>query len=308
MWSGKHIFITGGSEGIGYALAELYIDHRAKVTLASRSKEKLEDAQRQLQSRNPHAKVLTCPTDVSSHQQVQQAIAQAEAKFGPLDVVIANAGMPSSSLFEELTVEDYEQLNRVNYLGVIYTVKAGYASIQRGNSKDGHIVIVSSLSAHVPLPGQTAYSATKAALRGFADALHFELRGSGVQLHIAYPGMTQTAMLDIMDARTRGLIDELPAITVYPSEQVAKLMVKGMEEGRYVLRFPDVMSTCICAALGGTSELAMPAALAAFIAPFVVVFMQIYRWLIHRAFAKMRSQKWGSQDARMIEGGRKKTM
>ena len=46
-----------------------------------------------------------------------------------------------------------------------------------------------------------------------------QLRGSGVQLHIAYPGMTQTAMLDIMDARTRGLIDELPAITVYPSEQ-----------------------------------------------------------------------------------------
>ena len=62
---------TGGSEGIGYALAELFIDHSAKVTLASRSKEKLEDAQRQLQSRSPHAQVLTCPTDVGSHQQVR---------------------------------------------------------------------------------------------------------------------------------------------------------------------------------------------------------------------------------------------
>ena len=63
--------VTGGSEGIGYALAELYIDHSAKVTLASRSKEKLKDAQRQLQSRDPHAQVLTCPTDVGSHQQVR---------------------------------------------------------------------------------------------------------------------------------------------------------------------------------------------------------------------------------------------
>ncbi len=71
--------VTGGSEGIGYALAELYIDHRAKVTLASRSKEKLEDAQRQLQSRNPHAKVLTCPTDVSSHQQVRHIKSHAAA-------------------------------------------------------------------------------------------------------------------------------------------------------------------------------------------------------------------------------------
>ena len=63
------------------------------------------------------------------------------------------------------------------------------------------------------------------------------------------------------------------------SAQVAKLMVKGMEEGRYVLRFPDVMSTCICAALGGTSELAMPAALAAFIAPFVVGALSDAPWL-----------------------------
>ena len=139
-----------------------------------------------------------------------------------------------------------------------------------------------------------------------------------MQLHIAYPGMTQTAMLDAMDARTRSLIDELPGITIYPSEQVgqpqpcvllnssataesaatplhlpsharresltvwqlptgwhvhiqvARLMVKGMEQGRYVLRFPDVLSTWICAGLGGTSALCLPVIMTAFIAPLVV--------------------------------------
>ncbi|CAL5219959.1 g1893 [Coccomyxa viridis] len=305
-WFGKHVFITGGSEGIGFALAQLFVEQGAKVTLASRSKDKLEHAQTLLQATSAAAQLLTCATDVGSWEQVQKSVRQAEAHFGPLDVVIANAGMPSSKMFEELTVEDYEELNRVNYLGVIYTVKAGYASIKRGASRKGHILIVSSLSGFVPLPGQTAYSATKFALRGFADALQIELRGSGVQLHIAYPGMTQTAMLDAMDARTRGLIGELPGVTVYPCEQVARLMLKGMEQRRYVLRFPDFLSTWICAGLGGTSELCLPVVVTAFLAPLVVIFMQAYRWLILRALRRVRARDWGPEDAEVIGRDKKK--
>ncbi|BDA42363.1 3-ketodihydrosphingosine reductase [Coccomyxa sp. Obi] len=287
-WKGQHVFITGGSDGIGLALATLLLERGARVTIASRSETKLAAAKRTLKVHAGSNSLFSCSVDVGEWKQVQRAVREAEETLGPIDVVIANAGTPSSALFEELSVEEYEYINRVNYLGVIYTLKAGTVNMLK--RRRGHILIVSSLSGFVALPGQTAYSATKFALRGFADALQFELAGSGVSLSIAFPGMTQSSMLDAMDARTRALIDELPSVNVYPARQVAELMLRGMEEGRYTVRFPDTMATCITSALAGTAAPTLPLWINVPLAPIVVLVMQVYRWMIKKAFWKIKTQ------------------
>ncbi|KAK9909486.1 hypothetical protein WJX75_003008 [Coccomyxa subellipsoidea] len=281
-----------GSDGIGLALATVFLERKAKVTIASRSESKLASARNALKERAGSESLFSCSVDVGDWKEVQRATAQAEEQLGPIDVVIASAGTPSSALFEELSVEEYERLNRVNYLGVIYTIKAGTVNMLK--RRRGHILIVSSLSGFVALPGQTAYSATKFALRGFADALQFELAGSGVSLSIAFPGMTQSSMLNAMDARTRALINELPSVNVYPARQVAEMMVRGMEKGRYVVHFPDTVATCITAALAGTSAPSLPLWLTILLAPITVLVMQLYRWIIKRAFWKIKHQNFSS--------------
>ncbi|CAL8467957.1 g7495 [Coccomyxa elongata] len=246
-----------------------------------------------LKSHAGSSSLFSCSVDVGEWKQVQRAVREAEEQLGPIDVVIANAGTPSSALFEELSVEEYEHVNRGNFLGVIYTPKAGTVNMLK--RRRGHILLVSSLLGFVALPGQTAYSATKFALRGFADALQFELAGSGVSLSIAFPGMTQSSMLDAMDARTRALIDELPSVNVYPARQVAELMLRGMEEGRYTVRFPDTVATCITSALASTAAPNLPLWITV---PIVVLVMQVYRWMIQRAFWKIKTHDQGSYHVR----------
>ncbi|KAK9817122.1 hypothetical protein WJX72_009840 [[Myrmecia] bisecta] len=141
----------------------------------------------------PRAQVLALQADVSNYNEVRAAVSDAERQHGPVDVVFANAGIsPYSALFVDGDIQLWEDVNRVNYLGVVYTLRAVLPGmVQRGS---GHAVITCSIVGVCGGPGGSAYAASKFAVRGLADSIRAELLGTGVSLHLACPVWSDTPL------------------------------------------------------------------------------------------------------------------
>ncbi|MDQ1812314.1 SDR family oxidoreductase [Massilia sp. CCM 9210] len=224
------IVITGSSDGIGAEVArQLAARGGAGVALvlAARNGAMLEAVAGQCQSLG--AQTLCVPTDVSVQAECIALIGAAVARFGRIDALINNAGRSAHALFED--VQDlgwYEDLMRVNLWGSVWCTHAALAHLK---ATRGSIVAVSSLSGLVGVPGRTAYAATKFAMAGFFESLRAELKGAGVSVTTAYPGVVITQI------RHRGYnaagqqlgkssLNEEGAMSV---EECARLIVDGME-------------------------------------------------------------------------------
>jgi short-subunit dehydrogenase len=189
----KIIVITGASDGIGAEMArQLARTHGAGVALvlAARDEAKLSAVAGQCAALG--ARTLVRKTDVSEQAQCRQLIAASIERFGRIDVLINNAGMSAHALFEDVKAEDlgwYEQLMRINLWGSVWCTHAALPFLKQSR---GAIVAVSSLAGLIGVPGRTAYSASKFALTGFFEALRAELKGAGVSVTTAYPGVVAT--------------------------------------------------------------------------------------------------------------------
>ena len=178
--------VTGASRGIGRALCEAFAGRGATVGLVSRSEEEL----RALAVRLP------APSEGSGHEILvadvgdRDEVAAAIDRFGEVDVVVANAGVADYAPFKDMDLEPIERMTRVNWLGTVYTVHAALPGMLE--RLRGHLVVVSSGAALRSFPQAAAYGATKAAQRGFAEALWHELAGTGVDVTIVYPGEIAT--------------------------------------------------------------------------------------------------------------------
>ena len=179
--------VTGASRGIGQAVAEAVAARGAAVGLLARSERELDTMAAEL---GPRAVAL--PADVGDRDQVHGAVERFVAVAGGLDLVVANAGIAHYGPFLGQDVELVERMTRVNWLGTVYTVDAALGHlIDRAH---GHIVIVSSGAGLRAFPWAAAYGGTKAAQRGFAEALRHELSGSGVSVTTVFPGEIGTAL------------------------------------------------------------------------------------------------------------------
>jgi NADP-dependent 3-hydroxy acid dehydrogenase YdfG len=177
--------VTGGSRGIGWALAGALDARGATVGLASRTAD--EALARRLSER---AVALAC--DVGDAASVQAAVDEFATRAGGLDLVVANAGIAHYAPFLRQDVADIEQMTRINWLGTVYTVKAALPRlVDQGR---GHLVIVSSGAGLRSFPWAAGYGATKAAQRMFASALRHELDGTGVSVTTVYPGEIETEL------------------------------------------------------------------------------------------------------------------
>jgi short-subunit dehydrogenase len=223
--------ITGASDGIGAEMARQLARQygaSAALVLAARNADLLNTVARQCTELG--AQVLVVPTDVSVQAQCRHLIEQTVQRFSRIDALINNAGISAQALFSEVKTEDlgwYEQLMRINLWGSVWCT---HAALPHLKASRGHIVAVSSLAGLVGVPGRTAYSASKFAMAGFFEALRAELRGAGVSVTTAYPGVVLT------NIRSRGLnaaglaagssgLKEDDAMTV---EECAKLILQGM--------------------------------------------------------------------------------
>ncbi|MYM40997.1 SDR family oxidoreductase [Duganella qianjiadongensis] len=229
----KVIIITGSSDGIGAEMArQLAQRHGSAVALvlAARNAGQLEQVAASCAASG--AQTLVVPTDVSLQAQCVALIEACVARFGRIDALINNAGRSAHALFEEVeNLAWYEELMRINLWGSVWCTHAALPYLKQTR---GSIVAVSSLAGLVGVPGRTAYGASKFAMGGFFEALRPELRGAGVSVTIAYPGVVATQIRHRGFNAAGGALgrSSLKEDKAMPVEQCARLIIDGMEARR----------------------------------------------------------------------------
>jgi len=165
----KVVIITGGSSGIGYALAGEFGRLGAKIVIAARDQKKLEHARNDLQHKG--FEVTSIPCDVSKESDCHNLIESTIKQFGKIDILVNNAGISMRAAFINTDLEVLHKLMNINFWGTVYCSK--YALPYLIQSK-GSLVGIISVAGYIGLPGRTGYSASKFAVRGFLDTLRSE--------------------------------------------------------------------------------------------------------------------------------------
>ena len=225
-FSGKHVFITGGSSGIGLAAAHRVIHAGGTVTIAARRADVLEEARSKLGER-----AFALPLDIANEAEVTDKVG-AHAALHPVDMLINNAGVVMPGRFIELKTEQFRWMMDINYFGTVHCCKALIPSMQaRGG---GHILNVSSMAGVIGIYGYTAYSATKFALCGFSQCLRAELRPLGIKVSICLPPDTDTPQLAFENQykpkETRAIAGQVKTLS---ADAVAAAMLSGMAAGSF---------------------------------------------------------------------------
>lgn len=179
----KVVVITGGSDGIGRALVEEFIDLGARVATCGRNHDKLYTLQ--MQHTNVLLHTMTC--DISHENEAKRFIESTIKTFGGIDILINNAGISMRALFKDADLDVLRQVMDINFYGAVYCTKFALSSIME---RQGTIVGVSSIAGYRGLPGRTGYSASKFALQGWMEALRTEMMDAGVHVMWVCPGFT----------------------------------------------------------------------------------------------------------------------
>ena len=183
----KVVIITGASSGIGKALAFEMAARGAKVVLAARSGDKLQEIESELRALG--ASVISIPTDVSREEDCRKLVTDTVQYFGRIDILINNAGISMRALFEQSGLDVLRRLMEVNFWGTVYCTKFSLPYLLKSK---GSVVGVSSIAGNKGLPGRTGYSASKFAIQGFLETLRIENLKNGLHVLIACPGFTSS--------------------------------------------------------------------------------------------------------------------
>ena len=187
---GKVAFITGGSKGIGFGIAQVLLQKGVHVAITSRSLESAQKAANQLSVfAADSAKVLALKADVRDYQQQQDAVKATESTLGSIDIVIANAGLGVFGSIEDITIEGWNQVIETNLTGVFYTLKSTLSSLKKTK---GYYITISSLAGTNFFAGGTAYNASKFGVTGFTQAAMLDLRTHGIKVSTIMPGSVST--------------------------------------------------------------------------------------------------------------------
>jgi NAD(P)-dependent dehydrogenase (short-subunit alcohol dehydrogenase family) len=186
----KVAFVTGGSRGIGFAIARALIAEGVHVAIAGRDQSHLAAARPQLEGAGPGS-IETLHADVRQYADVERAIAATVDRFGGLDYVVNNAGVGTFVNVAEMTPEQWGHVIDTNLTGVFNVCHAAIPRLrQRGG---GFIINISSLAGNNPFAGAAAYCASKSGLNAFSEALMQEVRYDGIRVSYVMPGSVATA-------------------------------------------------------------------------------------------------------------------
>ncbi|WP_276497460.1 SDR family oxidoreductase [Pontibacter litorisediminis] len=181
----KVVLITGGTSGIGKALAFAFGREGAKVAVSGRNQQNLDQTSQELSAAGIDN--LAVNADVSVEEQCQRMVQETVAKYGRLDVLINNAGISMRALFEDVDLDVIRKVMDINFWGTVYSTKYALPYIKQAK---GSVVGISSIAGYRGLPARTGYSASKFAMHGFLETLRTELLHSGVHVLLACPGFT----------------------------------------------------------------------------------------------------------------------
>jgi 3-dehydrosphinganine reductase len=232
----KTILITGGSRGIGLALAVKLAGLGSNVWILARDEQQLKIARGQIESARVSLdqKVGIIRADVSNLEEVQTGIDLLLREAGTPDILVNSAGVVQPGNFERLTPGDFKWMMDVDYLGLVYVTRLIIPGmIER---KSGRVVNISSLAGIVPLYGYSGYGAAKFAVRGFSEILRVEMKPHNIVVSVVYPPDTDTDQLKYDKLHkpevTRILTESGGLMT---AEAVADAIISGMNKNQAVI-------------------------------------------------------------------------
>lgn len=197
MSTARTVLVTGGNRGIGFAIAERMIAEGHRVAVTSRSGE------------GP-AGSLTVRAEMSDAASIDAAFTEVEAQFGPVEVVVANAGITRDTLLLRMSEEDFTEVIDTNLTGTFRVVKRSAKGLLK--ARFGRVILISSVVGLYGSPGQINYSSSKAALVGFARSLTRELGSRGITANVIAPGFIETDMTAALpEAQQKQYLDSIPA-------------------------------------------------------------------------------------------------
>ena len=216
----RHVLVTGASRGIGAAIASHFVAAGDHVVALSRS------------GAAPAGVTRAVAVDVADSNAVTEAIKSAVSDFGPLEVVVANAGVTRDGLALRMSDEQWREVLSVNLDGAFYTARAALASMVR--ARRGSLIFISSVSPFMGVPGQANYAAAKAGLVGLARSLAKEIAARNITVNVVAPGFIDTDMTSELASKD-AMLAMVPAGRIGVPEDVAGVVgFLASDAARYV--------------------------------------------------------------------------
>lgn len=213
--AGKTAFVTGGTRGIGLAIAQTLYQAGAKVAVVARDLERTRSVASTLGER---AVGLAC--DVASAEQVEAAVTGAEGVLGPIDILVNNAGLTRDNIVLRLTDADWDAVLNTNLKGAFHTIRATIKGMMKRRS--GRIVNIGSIVGLTGNKGQASYAASKAGLIGLTKAVAKEYASRNILVNCIAPGFIETEMTDALPAEARAtLLEEIALGRLGRTEDIA---------------------------------------------------------------------------------------
>ncbi len=231
-WKEKVVLITGASSGIGRALAVELGKRGARLGLTARREAELLAVAEEV--RRGGGEALALPCDVRHPDAVRAAAERVREQWGRVDVLVANAGMSTTTAGTRLDAGEAGDVISINVLGVVNSVAAVLPDMLKRGS--GHLVAISSLASYRGMPKSGAYSASKAAVSTFFESLRVDLRKSGIAVTVIHPGFIRTPM-------TAGRKKKLPFLLEV--EDAACRIVKAIERRARTYAFPWQLASLV---------------------------------------------------------------
>jgi len=266
---GRHALVTGGSSGIGRALALALVREGASVAIVARGHERLAAVRHELeQAAGFGQRVAAAAADVAEAAQAERAVAECVAALGGLDLLVNDAGIALARRAADTTLADYRRLLEVDFLGAVHVTQAALPHLLAAGG--AALVNVSSLAALLPIAGYAAYAPAKAALTAWSEVLRQELASRGIRVTVVFPPDTDTPQLA---EENREKPPETSALAggagLLSAETVADSILRGVARGQAQI---------------------VPGASARTVATLARLFPGIVRRVIDRELARSRTQ------------------
>jgi len=232
---GKVVLITGGSRGLGLALAREFAAHGSNLALCARSAEELEHARRDLAGTEGAVRTFVC--DVRDRGQVEKLVTDVLAAFGRIDVLVNNAGTICVGPVETMSIEDFRDAMDVMFWGMVYATLAVLPHFRQAGS--GRVLNITSVGGKVSVPHLVPYNCAKFAAVAFSEGLRAELNKSGIKVVTIAPGLMRTGSFlnavfrgaELAESAWFSASASLPGVSM-SARRAARQIVRALEQGR----------------------------------------------------------------------------